>query len=477
MNLQSPRLSQARNHLEWLRVLTCRVLFGAAVLAGCNASAHDDTVREPREIETHSEPRESRELHEMRESGGGERADQTARENAKSHGGSTSKQGGGGSSGRSAADDERSGSSENDEAEEREGSKDSIRSDTSTRLISDRIRVERDALGRERQSGEVLMIGGAQSVAAVRAAGYVVFGERQLSSFAETIARIRVGAGESVEQAMLAIQRLAPDAGVAPNHIYRPSVAEAGSAASQPLHATAAVKGSMLGVIDAGADPAWAGLGRAILRTQGFAAGGYAPRTHGTVVAEIAAAEGAQLEVADVFGTDDDNRLVAPAQAIAEAIDWLVAEGVPVINISIEGPDNLVLAHVIRRALAGNVAIVAAAGNGGPAAAPAYPAAYPGVTAVTAIDEQGQVYRRANRGDYIAFAARGVHIVSAYGAPLPRSLSGTSFAAPVVAAAIGRKLAAMHTRDVHAALAALQAEAIDLGATGRDPIYGWGEIR
>jgi subtilisin family serine protease len=99
------------------------------------------------------------------------------------------------------------------------------------------------------------------------------------------------------------------------------------------------------------------------------------------------------------------------------------------------------------------------------------------VIAVTAVDENGQVYRRANRGDYIAFAARGVHVASEYESTASKSaktVSGTSFASPVVAAAIARKLdAATGLQDV---IASLRSEARDLGAPGRDSIYGWGEL-
>jgi len=154
-----------------------------------------------------------------------------------------------------------------------------------------------------------------------------------------------------------------------------------------------------------------------------------------------------------------------------------VENHVRVINISIEGPDNLVLAHVIKRALAADVAIVAAAGNGGPGAAPAFPAAYPGVIAVTAVDEKGQVYRRANRGDYIAFAARGVHVASEYESTATKSaktVSGTSFASPVVAAAIARKLES--SSGLQEVIATLKNEAHDLGTPGRDATYGWGEL-
>jgi subtilisin family serine protease len=237
------------------------------------------------------------------------------------------------------------------------------------------------------------------------------------------------------------------------------------------------VSSGHVGIIDTGADISWPALTRSIVQTEGFADGGYTSRTHGTLVSEIVARSGVQLTVADVFGVDADNRLIAPAAAIASAIDWLVESHVRVINISIEGPDNLVLAHVIKRALAADVAIVAAAGNSGPGAAPAFPAAYPGVIAVTAVDEKGLVYRRANRGDYIAFAARAVRVASEYesaASKAAKTISGTSFASPVVAAAIARRLeGSAGLQDV---IASLRNEARDLGAPGRDATYGWGEL-
>jgi subtilisin family serine protease len=99
------------------------------------------------------------------------------------------------------------------------------------------------------------------------------------------------------------------------------------------------------------------------------------------------------------------------------------------------------------------------------------------VLAVTAVDERGQVYRRANRGDYIAFAARGVHVASEYestSARTAKTVSGTSFASPIVAAAIARRLEV--TADVQDVIASLKSEARDLGAPGRDATYGWGEL-
>jgi subtilisin family serine protease len=342
---------------------------------------------------------------------------------------------------------------------------------------STRFEIERDTAGRERVRREVLMVADQQSIDTVRDAGFTIISERPLTAFTETLARIGVRRGRSVEQTISELQALAPLASIAPDHLFRPSGDEAVATGAETAPAPVpAINTGHVGVIDTGADLSWPAITHSIVRTEGFADGGYTSRPHGTLVSEIVARSGARLTVADVFGVDADNRLIAPAAAIASAIDWLVAGGVRVINISIEGPDNFVLAHVIERALAADVAIVAAAGNGGPGAAPAFPAAHPGVIAVTAVDENGQVYRRANRGDYIAFAARGVHVESEYESATSKSktVSGTSFAAPIVAAAIARRLDG--SAGVGGVIDSLKSEARDLGAPGRDAIYGWGEL-
>lgn len=355
------------------------------------------------------------------------------------------------------------------------------RAENSDRL-GEPYRLERDSEGRERVPGEVLMIGRADAVARVRAAGYQLRAERRLAARDESVLRVVVPAGLSVEQAVRQLQDLVPAASVAPNHVYRPSQA---AAAARPLGAEPARGGSAslqrtIGILDTGVDTRSGLLASAVLRSQSFTGSPYTPRAHGTLVAELAAARGAWLAVADVFGADGEQRLVAPADAIAAAIAWLMAEQVPVINISIEGPDNAVMALMVQRATQAGIAVVAAAGNGGPAAAPVYPAAYADVIAVTAIDAQDRVYRRANRGAYISFAAPGVDVVSNAGSYDRRPVSGTSFAAPRAAAVIAERLFAgagdggpLPSKVV---LAELRHRARDLGAAGRDPVFGWGAI-
>lgn len=377
-----------------------------------------------------------------------------------------------------------------DEAKDAEHDDDRIDLVADDRLRSgEPLSVEHGLDGRERIAGEVLMIDRSAAVARVRAAGYTLRAERALPASGETMARVQLRAGQSVEQALRQLQGIAPQAIFAPNHVFRPSQLNPGRDAARPIAPAVPAGDSRqpfsVGIIDTGADLSAAPIAAAVSRSRGFVGSDYLPRGHGTLVAEIAAAGGARLALADVFGADADQRLVAPADAIAAAIAWLIDGRAEVINISIEGPDNPVMGLMVRRALAAGIVIVAAAGNGGPAAPPAYPAAYPGVIAVTAIDGRDQVYRRANRGPYISFAAPGVNVVSSAGSFGGQPVSGTSFAAPAVTATIARDLQSAGrstavvgggSQDVSAVLNRLRAAARDLGPAGFDPVYGWGAV-
>jgi hypothetical protein len=96
--------------------------------------------------------------------------------------------------------------------------------------------------------------------------------------------------------------------------------------------------------------------------------------------------------------------------------------------------------------------------------------------AVTALDERGLIYRRAARGDHIQFAARGSYAPGQSMVDTSTSISGTSFAAPVVAAAAARQWRLAPGASREQVLAAMRGTAIDMGAPGRDPIYGWGDV-
>ena len=181
-----------------------------------------------------------------------------------------------------------------------------------------------------------------------------------------------------------------------------------------------------------------------------------APADHGNGVASIVAAsgngngsgfeglaQGITLRAAGVMrevapGINATNTLL-----VAQALDWMIGEKVQVVNLSLGSASDAVLSTVITKSLGTGMVLVAAAGNGGPAAAPSYPAAYPGVIAVTAVDAQKRLYTRANRGTYVAIAAPGVDVWVPLAANDTKGkyMSGTSFASPFVAAAVAQAIA------------------------------------
>ena len=112
--------------------------------------------------------------------------------------------------------------------------------------------------------------------------------------------------------------------------------------------------------------------------------------------------------------------------------------------------------------------MVAAVGNDGPAAPPAYPASYPGVIAVTGVDGRNRALIEAGRATHLDYAAPGADMLAVNAAGKWVRVRGTSYAAPLVAA---RAAAALSGDNV---TAALDREAVDLGRKGPDSTYGRG---
>ncbi|MBB1437768.1 S8 family serine peptidase [Shewanella sp. SG41-4] len=205
--------------------------------------------------------------------------------------------------------------------------------------------------------------------------------------------------------------------------------------------------------------------------------------SHGTAVAGVLAGEGAELSPllpsltlysAGAFYAQNEYQQGATLESILQALNWLVERKNRVINMSLTGPDNPVLNEVVNRLVAKDIILVAAAGNGGPAAAPLYPAAYDGVIAVTAVDNALQLYRWANQGEYVDFAAPGVKVLTARADGSIGPESGTSMATPVVSAKVACILAASPTLTLAQVLQTLQQQALDLGTPGKDSQYGYG---
>jgi serine protease len=214
------------------------------------------------------------------------------------------------------------------------------------------------------------------------------------------------------------------------------------------------------------------------------------PIWHGTFVAGIAgattnntigvagAAWNARLLPVKVF----DSQGNTSDSVITRGIDWAVAHGARIINLSLGGSgDGPVMHDAIKRATAKGVLVVAAAGNTGEWT-PQYPAAYPEALAVGATDWSGALTGFSSVGDWVDIAAPGWNIGSTYPRPLtdPDSVpyafggAGTSFSAPMVAGVAALVRNKFPTLTPAQVMARLKATARDAGPRGLDPYYGAG---
>ena len=316
------------------------------------------------------------------------------------------------------------------------------------------------------------------TIALAASKGFELLGRERIEGLELDIARFRVPEGRSLGRARKQLAKLLPDAEVDADNIYFAS--GPGGALPRAALATAANEGTArLGLIDGGvaAHPSIAGR----VEQRGFAKGAPSASRHGTAVASLlvgsgsiqGAATGQRLLAADVYGTDPAG---GSASAIARALGWLAQSGAAVTTISLVGPDNKLLATAVARAQQRGMLIVAAVGNDGPAAPPAYPASYRGVFAVTGVDRKDRELPEAGRALHVDFAAPGDGVLAATGTASTDRLRGTSFAAPLVAGRLALRYPAPAIDRIGPAVTALVMEARDLGKAGRDKIYGHGLI-
>jgi subtilisin family serine protease len=144
--------------------------------------------------------------------------------------------------------------------------------------------------------------------------------------------------------------------------------------------------------------------------------------------------------------------------------------------MSFAGPYDPMLALAMKNAREKGIVLIAAAGNAGPTSPPLYPAADPNVIAVTATDENDQLFSGANQGPQIAVAAPGVNILE----PSPNNAyqltTGTSVATAHVSGVAALLIGRNPALDPAAVHEILTASAKNPQADGRDDKYGFGVI-
>ena len=292
-----------------------------------------------------------------------------------------------------------------------------------------------------------------------------------------TLHRWRINGNRSVRDTIIRLAYERVLAGAAPNYVYELSqhssapsyVAEKLDLPEAHRHATGGRV--LVALIDSGVDASHPALAGAIV--DGFnALPENEPHPHGTAMAGgiVSVAPHVKIIPVAVFGAG----VKATTFNILKGFDWAAKRGARIVNMSFTGPPDRRLRQMLLAASEDGIVLVAAAGNAGPNAPPSFPGAEPNVIAVTATDENDQVFGEANRGHYIAVAAPGVDIL----VPAPDAAyeitTGTSIAAAEASGLAALLIARAPKLSPAAVRKIMMDTARDLGPAGHDPVFGAG---
>lgn len=334
----------------------------------------------------------------------------------------------------------------------------------------------------------------------LQGSGYTLVAQRNIALLGTTLHRLKAPARYSDARALRAATDLVPGTVMTRNDLfrrpervrYRPAGTACGTSCEtfELTRWSATLKQCSskvrIGVVDTGVDVTHPALARAritvrSLRSEDRKASGL---EHGTgVVSMLVGAHesevaglvpGAEVFSADAFHHNDRDG-AADAFDLIAALDWLAGEKVRIINLSLSGPSNALLEQAVKRLQAAGHVLIAASGRPDPSGKTGYPARYADVIAVSAVDLRLRASRLSTRGEHIAFAAPGVGLNVAKPKGGTQRVEGTSFAAPFVSAAAA--LLATRQKSGAEIKQMLSTEARDLGAPGRDPIFGYGLVQ
>ncbi len=350
------------------------------------------------------------------------------------------------------------------------------------------------------QAGEVVVelqrnASPAAAAEVAREYGLARISAQPISLLDTTLHRFRIRNGRPVQAV---VSSLAGDVRVAsaqPNFIFRLQAEAAGSMAGlqyaraklrlPEAHELTKGDGVTVAVIDSGVDTEHPEIAGAVGKSLSALDARVRPDAHGTAIAGIIAAHAklvgtapaARLLPIEAFAADrKSGETRAVSTDIVRAISLSAEAGVRLANLSFAGPKDPLVSRAIAAAHGRGTIFVAAAGNGGPKAPPAYPAADPNVIGVTATDQKDALFASANRGTYVAFAAPGVDVLVAAPGKGYKMSSGTSMAAAHVTGVLALVMQKRPALTLDEARRVLAEGAKDLGAAGQDPEFGSGLV-
>ena len=250
------------------------------------------------------------------------------------------------------------------------------------------------------------------------------------------------------------------------------------------VHKVATGKEVLIAVIDSKVDSQHPDLAGSIAEEYDAVGRPDPPHTHGTgMIGAIAAqrkllgiAPNAKILAVHAFATSTRQTPEATTRQILAGIEWAIQKGARIINMSFAGRYDPMIQLAMKNAHEKGVILIAAAGNMGPKSPPLYPAADPNVIAVTATDDDDQLFTGAVRGPHLAVAAPGVDIMVPAPEEAYQLTTGTSVAAAHVSGVAALLLERHPDADAATILEVLTSTATKLNPKGRDDRFGWGLV-
>lgn len=310
--------------------------------------------------------------------------------------------------------------------------------------------------------------------------GYKIVTRRNYRGLGLVLTILRTPDGVSANQAIAKLRKKYKKSAIDRNTIYtlhagKPETLKYMKRISWSEPSANCGRGLKIGLLDSAIDTSHKAFRSRTIIQKIFTVAGSTPasRLHGTAIASqwlgnpksgiAGIIPGATVYSGAVFYKKGRQQL-SNSKLLVDGLDWLILNRVDVINLSFGGQRNKVIERAVKKALGKGISVVASAGNGGPKGRAVYPAAQPGVVAVTALTASNKIYAYATHGYYIDLAAPGVNIQVAKPGNGKKYVSGTSFSAPYVSAALLILKRRKNLRSHRARLQWLKRKAQSLGA-------------
>jgi subtilisin len=195
-------------------------------------------------------------------------------------------------------------------------------------------------------------------------------------------------------------------------------------------------------------------------------------------IGTIGVAPGAEIYAVKAL----DSAGIGSTTTMMAGIEWAIKNKMDIINLSLSAPDiDYGIKAMIDKAHGSGIVVVAAAGNVGLADGSGdnveFPAKLANVIAVSATNRSNQRIAFSSTGPEVDFAAPGDAIYSTLPGGGYGYMSGTSMAAPHVTGMIALYMEKYPSASASYIRSLLEWNARDLGAEGKDRIYGEGLVQ